>query len=934
MRPRRWRRPRRVLAALLLLPLLLLAAGALAYALTPLPSLSVAEAALPAPDTRILDRHGALIADLPRGGVRHETIPFSLFPLALRQATIAAEDASFYHNAGVDPLGILRAALLDARLDRAAYGGSTITQQLVRNLLLSPQERTSRSLFRKLHEAILALKLTRRLSKDDILALYLNNISYGNLTYGAEAASEFYFARPVGDLDLAQAALLAGLPRAPTLYDPLRHPDAAHRRALVVLDLMRQRGFISAARERLAAAERLTIGGSNSGSAATVDLAPHWVTYVLGQLTNGLGAERVARGGLTVRTTLDLGIQLDAQQAVQRRLAEVVKEHNAHDAAVVAISPHSGQVLAMVGSADPNDPSIDGAYNVALAPRQPGSAIKPFTYLAALDRWSPGARNLRLTAASILDDAPSTFYGPDGAPYQPLDYNMRFLGRVPLRVALGSSLNVPAVETLERVGIPRMLQVAHAAGITTMYQADRYGPALTLGGGEVTLLDLTSAYGTIAAGGVRHEPSAVLSVTDTAGHALGAWSPPPARQVLGPRGPQLAALMTDILADDSARWPEFGAGSVLTLPDRPAAVKTGTTTDWHDNWTVGYTPDLVTGVWVGNADNTPMLHILGITGAAPIWHDVMAAALRPVVPRPFALPPGMVRETVCQGTGLPPAPAAPCVDRTDALFIVGTQPGVGSGQWAVGSDEAQVITDPPNGARFGVSPDLPASVQQLSISAGSPLTPTPWLTSPPDPNRGSAGLARSPSRGEGSIAVLVDGRVVGTCSGAAEQPCSVLWQLRPGKHYLQACGGTLTPTPSPVRGRGEPAAVLGVGEVGGEGGKGAGIVPTRSAGVLVGKGLPAVTSEAANPSQATSAGWKPALPASTSSSLLPPSQVSAPYSPLPRTGEGAGVRVAPRTGEPVGLSAPQSRETNPHGAGVRVSCAGPRVWITVTAASN
>jgi len=902
IRPRRWRRPRRVLAALLLLPLLLLAAGTLAYALTPLPSLSAAEAALPAPDTRILDRHGALIADLPRGGVRHDTVPFSIFPLALRQATIAAEDASFYHNAGVDPLGILRAALLDARLDRAAYGGSTITQQLVRNLLLSPQERTSRSLLRKVHEAILALKLTRHLSKDDILALYLNNISYGNLTYGAEAASEFYFARPIGNLDLAQAALLAGLPRAPTLYDPLRHPDAAHRRALVVLDLMRQRGLISAAQQRLAADERLTIGGSSSGSGATVNLAPHWVTYVLGQLTDGLGAERVARGGLTVRTTLDLGIQLDARQAVQRRIAEVGKEHNAHDAAVVAISPRSGQILAMVGSADPNDPSIDGAYNVALAPRQPGSAIKPFTYLAALDRWSPGARNLHLTAASILDDVPSTFYGPDGAPYQPLDYNMRFLGRVPLRVALGSSLNVPAVETLERVGIPRLLQVAHAAGITTMYQADRYGPALTLGGGEVTLLDLTSAYGTIAAGGVRHAPSAILSVTDTNGRALGAWAPPPARQVLGPRGPRLAALMTDILADDSARWPEFGAGSALVLPDRPAAVKTGTTTDWHDNWTVGYTPDLVTGVWVGNADNTPMLHISGITGAAPIWHDVMAAALRPVVPRPFALPPGMVRETVCQGTGLPPtpAPAAPCADRTDALFIAGTQPGVGSGQWTVTSNEAPVITDPPNGARFGVSPDLPASVQQLSISVGSPLTPTPWLTSPPDPNRGSASLAHSPSRGEGSIAVLVDGRVVDTCAGGSGRPCSVLWQLQPGRHYLQACGETLTPDPSPVRGRGGPAVDPGRrGEPAvAHGGSGGRTVPTGSAGIPAGKGLPVATSGVANPSQATSAGWKPALPVGMSSS---------PRSPRPRTGEGLGVRV---------------------------SCTSPRVWITVTAASN
>ncbi|HKO23760.1 MAG TPA: transglycosylase domain-containing protein, partial [Chloroflexota bacterium] len=585
---------RRLAIAMGLAGLLLLAAGALAYALTPLPAM--AGAALPAPDTRILDRHGALIADLPQAGIRHDVVPFSAFPPVLRAATLAAEDISFYRNPGIDPAAIVRAALLDVRSGRALYGGSTITQQVVRNALLSPAERASRSPWRKLHEGLLALKLTRHLSKDDILALYFNTVGYGHLTYGAEAASQLYFGRPAANLDLAQAALLAGLPRAPSLYDPLRHPDAARRRQLVVLRLMHRHGLITAQQERLAAAEPLRIDSAD----ATTSPAPHWVTYVLGLVADRLGVARVARGGLTIRTTLDLGIQQAAVDAVRRRIAEIATAHQAHDAAVVAIAPQSGQILAMVGSADPANRAIDGAYNVALAPRQPGSAIKPFTYLAALDRWSPGAPNLHLTPASLLDDVPSTFHAPGGALYQPMDYDAHFLGRVPLRVALGSSLNVPAVQTLQRVGIARMLQVAHAAGITTMYRADRYGPALTLGGGDVTLLDLTAAYGTIAAGGMRHAPRAILSVTDAQGHELGDWAPPltrEARSAFGPRSPQLAALMTDILSDDSARLPAFGADSVLVLPGRPAAVKTGTTSDWHDNWTVGYTPDLVVGIW-------------------------------------------------------------------------------------------------------------------------------------------------------------------------------------------------------------------------------------------------------------------------------------------------------------------------------------------------
>lgn len=751
-RTRRGHVLRRLVLSLVAVLVLLAGAGVLAYALTALPDLS---AALPAADTVVLDRHGAVIADLPRGGVRHDVVPFSAFPLAFRQATLAAEDSSFYHNPGIDPIGIIRAAFLDARLDRAAYGGSTITQQLVRNLFLSPSDRDSRSLGRKMHEAILALKLTRHYSKDSILALYLNNVSYGALTYGAEAASKLYFGRSISAIDLAQAALLAGLPRAPSLYDPLRYPNAAHRRALQVLSLMASDGFITAEQRRLAAAETVRIGSAEPG------LAPHWTTYVLGLVADHLGAQRVARGGLVIHTTLDLGIQEAAQQAVTRRLNLIASEHNAHDAAVVSIDPRDGEILAMIGSADPNNALIDGAYNVALAARQPGSAIKPFTYIAALDRWSPHARNLHLTAATLLDDVPTTFYTREGTPYQPQDYDQRFLGRVPLRVALGSSLNVPAVETLERVGAARMLATAHAAGITTMNQPDRYGPALTLGGGEVTLLDLTSAYGTIAAGGFRAAAHALLSVTDASGHTLYAPSPSPVTEAFGPRGPQLAALMTNILADDGARLPAFGAGSVLVLPDRPAAVKTGTTTNWHDNWTVGYTPDLVTGVWVGNADNAAMVDISGITGAAPIWHDVMEAALRGVAPKGFTLPSGMVRRPVCRATGL--APTAGCTAVADELFIAGTAPTTAPTFAPVAA--LPIVANPTSGARYMISQAIPRAAQQLDITIDYPT--------------GTTGA----SHPRGGVRLLVDDRTAGACVAV---PCTIQWPLRGGRHALQA----------------------------------------------------------------------------------------------------------------------------------------------------
>ncbi|MDB5075077.1 MAG: penicillin-binding protein family, partial [Chloroflexi bacterium] len=610
---------------------------------------------VPAPSTRIMDRNGNLLYEVLGPGGRRVTVPLAGMPLALRQATIAAEDASFYSNHGIDPLAIVRSFLLDARLERPAYGGSTITQQLVRTILLTPAEGRQRSLGRKLHEAALALQLSARLSKDDTLALYLNNVYYGNLAYGVEAAAEGYFGRPVSTLDIAQCALLAGIPRAPTQYNPLISPNAARARRHTVLRLMRGNGYITAAQEQEADSEPLGLAAPGQGI-----LAPHFVYYVVSQLEQRYGRDALERGGLQVTTSLDLNMQRQAESIVRLDVQKLRKDHNVHDGALVALDPRTGQILTMVGSADYTDRAIDGAVNVAVAPRQPGSAIKPFTYAAAFSR--------DYTPATVVNDVPTAFRTKEGLPFLPQNYDLQFHGPVTLRTALANSYNVPAVKVLNHVGMAAMLNVAHAAGITTMNDEHRFGLALTLGGGEVRLLDLTDAYASFDTGGMHHDPVAILRVADGQGKVLYDWQATAGRRAISA---QVAYLITSVLSDNAARTPEFGDSSPLLL-DRPAAAKTGTTSDFHDNWTVGYTPDLVAGVWVGNADNTPMRDVTGISGAAPIWHDFMEAALRQVAARDFTRPSGLVDEAICPRTGLPPDNT--CTDQMEEVFVAGTQP--------------------------------------------------------------------------------------------------------------------------------------------------------------------------------------------------------------------------------------------------------------------
>jgi 1A family penicillin-binding protein len=614
-----------------------------------------------APSTRIFDRHGRLLYEIldPHRGA-HTPTTLDEIPSACVNATIATEDASFYHNPGVDAWAIVRALWINLRGGEILSGGSTITQQLARNLLLSPEERTDIRLERKLREAILAWRLARNYSKDEVLTLYLNESYYGNLAYGVEAAARTYFAKSVAELDLAECAMLAGLPQWPARYNPLENLESAKFRQNVVLKLMVKNGYISLPEANLAAAEKLSFA-----SAPFPIEAPHFVMYVRGQLERELGLEAIYTQGLQVHTTLDLDAQETAERIVGYRLGQLADtrngqpHRNVHNAAVLVMDPNTGEVLAMVGSPDYFDPRIDGAVNATTATRQPGSSIKPITYAAALgsiraspSTGSPGAQARRrpLTAATMVMDVRTAFVTREGDPYVPQNYDYQWRGPVLLRQALASSYNLVAVKVLEYVGIESMTDLARAMGITTFDDMDRFGLALTLGGGEVRLLELTAAYGAFANGGYRVEPVTITHAEDSQGRTLKRWSATPGARVMDER---VAYLITDILSDNFARTPTFGEGSPLRI-SRPAAAKTGTTTDWRDNWTVGYTPNLVVGVWAGNADNEPMRHVSGVMGAAPIWHDVMVALHKGQPVRKFVEPPGIVHLEVCADSGLLP----------------------------------------------------------------------------------------------------------------------------------------------------------------------------------------------------------------------------------------------------------------------------------------
>jgi 1A family penicillin-binding protein len=644
-----------------------LIAIALAVLWFTLPPIDNLHARAAAPSTRIFDRNGRLLYEIidPRVG-HHNPLPLSAMPLRLQQAIIAVEDANFYSNPGVDIVGIARALWINLRGGEALAGGSTITQQLARILLLSEEERQQRTLLRKLRESLLAWQIAQRYSKQAVLTLYLNEVYFGNLAYGADAAARAYFGKSASALDLAECALLAGLPQSPVAYDPYNDPELAKQRQAIVLALMQRNGFITAAEAQHARQAKLSYA-----PAPYSIRAPHFVSYVRRWLENQFGTAMVTRGGLAVTTTLDLALNDAATGLIREKLRELAQPtannpaHNANNAALVALHPRTGEILAMVGSPNFFDASISGAVNAALALRQPGSAIKPITYATAFATL-PG-----FTAATPIIDVRTAFPTREGLPYVPVNYDQRYHGPISVRAALATSNNVAAVAVLHKVGLEAMLGQAKALGIRTLRDAQNYGLALTLGGGEVRLLELTSAFAVFANAGRRAEPFAVREVSNAQGEILFNLQPPFSNLSSPVLDPRIAWLITDILADNVARAPAFGEGSVLKLR-RPAAVKTGTTQNWRDNWTVGYTPNLVTGVWLGNADGAPMQRISGVTGAGPIWHDFMEIAHRGLPATPFVQPDGLRAVRVCALSGLLPTPH--CAHTRSEWFIEGTQP--------------------------------------------------------------------------------------------------------------------------------------------------------------------------------------------------------------------------------------------------------------------
>lgn len=625
--------------------------------------------------TYILDRNGNILYEIvdPNAGKR-TYVPLERISPYLIAATIATEDKEYYNHPGFDLVALARALYTNYTSGEIVSGASTITQQLARLLLLT-DERYVQSYERKAREIILAAEITRRYTKEQVLELYLNEIFYGNLSYGIEAAAATYFNTTAADLNLEQAAFLAGLPQAPSVYDVYNNREVTIDRFKTILVLMYQ---LSQETNCIHIGENLqpvcvdaiqTIRASDTLEAYEFtkrDISmkfPHWVVFIQSLLESQFDAQTIYRSGFTVYTTLDPEMQREAETAVSSQLAQMT-EKNATNGAVVVMSSKTGEIFSMVGSADFYNPAISGQVNMALSnTRQPGSAIKPLTFLAAFEKdWTP---------ATLIWDVPTSFRPSadpfDSSPdYEPVNYDGRFHGPVTVRSALANSFNIPAVKALEYVGIyddpttPQedgFINLARRLGITSLNRPD-YGLSLTLGGGEVSLLQMTGAFQVLSNEGRKVAPVAITKVVDHSGQVLYEYQPPAGDQVVRPAH---AYLISSILSDREARAPMFGYDSILNLPF-PAAAKTGTTNDFRDNWTIGYTPDLVVGVWVGNADYSPMINTTGIEGAAPIWAQIMQAGVNRYFggnSGPFPRPSDVVDYTICSVSGTQPSEHCP-----------------------------------------------------------------------------------------------------------------------------------------------------------------------------------------------------------------------------------------------------------------------------------
>lgn len=597
-----------------LLALLLITAVTFAWYSKDLPTAGKIKNRHVAQSTTIMDRNGKLLYKI-HGEKNRTVIDSNEIPDHVKQATIAIEDHDFYKHHGVDVSGVMRAAWVNITNSGIHQGGSTLTQQLVKNALLSPQ----RTMTRKIKELILSIEMEFMYTKDEILAMYLNEIPYGSNAYGIEAASQTYFNKHAKDLNLVESATLAALPQAPTYFSPYgSNTDELINRRNIVLDEMKELGYIDEEKNEKAKGNKLKVAAQSNSIKA-----PHFVMYVKQLVADEYGERMLEEGGLTITTTLDLKVQEIAQKAVTEGAERNAGAFGGNNAALVSIDPNSGDILAMVGSKDFFDTENDGNVNVAVRERQPGSALKPIIYATLFKgQWSPG---------STLYDLVTDF----GGGYKPKNYNRATSGPVSIRTALSNSLNIPAVKALQLTGLNESIKTASDMGITTLTEPERYGLSLVLGGGEVKLLELTGAYGAFANKGLYHDDKAILKIEDNHGEILKDNTETEPTRVLKK---EIAYEISDILSDRDARARTFGYTPYLSISDRVSAAKTGTTTDYKDGWTVGYTPNIVTGVWTGNNDNTPMNQAPGSAVAAPIWDQFMEEATDNYTPKSFNRP--------------------------------------------------------------------------------------------------------------------------------------------------------------------------------------------------------------------------------------------------------------------------------------------------------
>ena len=622
--------------------------------------------------TQILDRNGDILYKIYDDENR-TLIKLGQLPPYVAQAFVSIEDKNFYHHLGVSPIGIIRSIIhnLLCQLGTAnceLYGGSTITQQLVKNVLLSRE----RTWTRKLKEVILALKAETIFDKNTILEMYLNQVSFGGTAYGIEAGSQQYFDKSAQDINPTEAAFLASLPKAPSKFSPYLNPQQSLDRTKLVLAQMYQEGYLDANQLEHAINTQLHFNPNQ-----TRIKAPHFVMYLRDLLVKEMGEDLISHGGLIITTSLDLKTQKMAESILQTELDKLTKL-NVTNGAILITKPQTGEILAMVGSKNYFDTANDGQVNLTTSLRQPGSAIKPINYALALENG--------LSSSSLIKDEPISFKVAGSDIWVPKNYDGRFHGLVTIRQALANSYNIPAVILLAKTGVSNMVDLAQKMGITTWKNPASYGLALTLGSAEVKMTDLSVVYGTLANQGLTVPLNPILKIEDVTGRMITSQPPRTHNSIK----PETAFVLTDILSDNQARASAFGYNSILNLKKYTAAVKTGTSNQLRDNWTIGYTPDFLVATWVGNNDNSPMSRVAsGITGASPIWAKVMLNLLDQNPHNTAFVPPSnLLRLPICILTGT--LTCSGCPTRLE-YFKKGTEPKV-----SCKADDIQKILDQKN----------------------------------------------------------------------------------------------------------------------------------------------------------------------------------------------------------------------------------------------